>query len=171
MISLNILKKVDESYPKRYLPLLAIDLERDSSKVRVCLDSKSKHSGMSLNDAFLKGKYEMNDIYQIITKFRCGLFVSVGDVCKMFWQINIHEQDQMFHGVIYKGGTYVFTQIGFGNSPSPPIADMSMVKMVYHGRETHPLASKLLIHNRYMDDLINSNSNAMILRRTRSQSR
>ena len=138
MISLNILKKVDESYPKRYLPLLAIvDLERDSSKVRVCLDSKSKHSGMSLNDAFLKGKYEMNGIYQIITKFRCGLFASV-------WQIKIHEQDQMFHGVICKGGTYVFTRIGFGNSPSPPIADMSMVKMAYHGRETHPLASKWL---------------------------
>ena len=42
MISLVMLRKVDSSYPKRYLPLLAVvDLEKESTKVRVCLDSKT----------------------------------------------------------------------------------------------------------------------------------
>ena len=64
MITTGIVRKVDHSYPKRYVPLLAvIDLDRDSSKVRICLDSKSKYGGHSLNDALMKGKYEIGDIF------------------------------------------------------------------------------------------------------------
>ena len=170
MISLNILSKIDPSYPKRYLPLLAVvNLERESSKVRVCLDSKSRHSGKSLNDAFLKGKHDIGDIFQIITRFRCGKYASVGDIRKMFWQIKIHESDQIYHGVIHKGETFVFTRVCFGNKPSPPIADASMVKMAHHGHESHPLASNALINNRFMDDLLNANSNAKVLKTIRNE--
>ena len=135
MISQGILKKVNSSYPKRYLPLLAVvNMEKDSTKVRVCLDSKTKFGGLSLNDALLHGKYEINDLFQVITRFRCGQYTLIGDIRKMFWQIKIAETDQKFHGVIHKGGTYVFTRVCFGNKPSPPIADSSMVKMAHHGK-------------------------------------
>ena len=57
----------------------------------------------------LKGKYEMNDIYQTLTKFSSGAVALLGDIRKMFWQIKINDKDQIYHGVIYKGNTYVFT--------------------------------------------------------------
>ena len=45
MIKGDILREVDVNYPKRYLPLLAVvNLERDSTKVRICLDSKTRFS-------------------------------------------------------------------------------------------------------------------------------
>ena len=54
MITKGILKEVDGGYPKRYVPLIAVtDLSRESTKVRVCLDAKTKYRDMSLNDALL----------------------------------------------------------------------------------------------------------------------
>ena len=53
MIASNILVDANPSDVKRYLPLLAvINLDRNSSKVCVCLDSKVTYKGLSLNDAF-----------------------------------------------------------------------------------------------------------------------
>ena len=57
-----------------------------------------------------------------------------------------------------KCDTYVFTRICFGNKPSPTIAELSMIKMAQVGKETHPLASNMLLKNRYVDDIIESSS-------------
>ena len=142
MISSGILVKSEPTEIKRYLPLLAIvDMERESSKVHVCLDSKVKYRGYSLNDAFLKGKHNLSDIFQIITRFRSGHYAILGDMKKMFWQIGICKNDQRYRGVIYQGESYVFTRICFGNKPSPPIAELSMLKIAEQGRNTHPQAN------------------------------
>ena len=143
MVEKGILKKVDESYPSRYLPLLAvIGLGRESTKVRVCLDSKAKFKNISLNDVLLKGKLEMPDILQILTRFRTGNIALLGDIQKMFWQIRVHSDDQKYQGVIWKGDTMVFTRVCFGNKPSPPIAEESMIKIANHGKNSHPDAAK-----------------------------
>ena len=43
MIKLSVLKPDDVDFPKRYLPLLpVINMERDSTKIRVCVDAKTK---------------------------------------------------------------------------------------------------------------------------------
>ena len=101
MISLGVLKKVDSSHPKCYLPLLAVvNLEKESTKVRVCLNSKTKFGGLSLNDVLLHGKYEINDIFQTIMRFRSGIYKLIGDIRKMFWQIKIVDSDQKLHCII-----------------------------------------------------------------------
>ena len=75
MITLGVLKNVNPSYPKRYLPLLVVvNLERESTKVRVCLDSKTKFWGLNLNDVLFQGKYEVNDLFPTITMFRCRMY-------------------------------------------------------------------------------------------------
>ena len=130
-----ILRKVAPDVPQRYLPVLAmVNPERESTKLRVFLDSEAKFSGFSLNDALLKGKMKMNDIFEIVLRFRCGKY-TLGDIRKMFWQIRIDAEDEKYHGVIYKGNTYVFTRVCFGNKPSPPIANMSMLKMAQDGKK------------------------------------
>ena len=153
MISNSILKSVDNNYPKRYLPLLAVtDLNRESTKVRVCLDAKSKFQ------VLYKGKLNMPDILKVLTLFRVGKYALIGDIQKMFWQIKLYDEDQKCHGVVWEGKTYVFTRVCFGNKPSPPIADECMLKIAHEGKESHPGASFILTHKRYMDDLINSGS-------------
>ena len=87
----------------------------------------------------------------------------------MFWQIKISEKDQMYHGVIYNGETYMSTRICFGNKASPPIADMCIVKIAHLGKETCALASQVLLFKRYMDSILNSNSDEKLLVQTRKE--
>ena len=141
MISNGILKEVDESYPKRYLPLLAVtDLERESTKVRVCLDARTRHQNISMNDVLLKGRLEIPNILTIIMKYRTGEIVLIGDIQKMYWQIKIHESDHKYHGIVWNAKTFVFTRICFGEKPSSPIAEESMIRVSQAGKNTHPEA-------------------------------
>ena len=123
----------------------------------------------AFNDLLLKGKHEMSDILQNLTRLRSGDYVLIGDVKKMFWQIMIAEEDQMYHGVIYKDETYMFTRVCFGNKPSPPIAEMSMIKVAEKGKESHPYASFALLFKRFMDDILDANNNKKVLKETKDQ--
>ena len=166
----GVLHRVDAHYPKRYLPLLAIvNLGRESTKVRICLDAKSTYKGVSLNDVLLKGKLEMNDIFQVLSRFRSGKNALVGDIRKMFWQIKLDPEDRKFHGVIWNGETFVFTRVCFGDKNSPPIADYCMKLIAYEGRISHPKASEILMNKRYMDDIGDANQSEQELRCTRDE--
>ena len=154
---MKVLRKVEKDVPKRYIPLLAVtDLERESTKVRICMDAKRKFNGVSFNDYLLNGKLEMSDIFQIITKFRAGDSVIQGDIKKMFWQILLSEYDQQFHGVIHNGETYLFTRVCFGDKPSPIIADICMQKIAREGKDEYPLGAAVVEKKRFVDDLLDA---------------
>ena len=145
MKELNILRKVHKNFPKRFLPVLAVvDLERESTKVRFCLDAKRRYKGVSFNDYLHKGNMETIDIFELLTAFRSGYTALQGDIKKMFWQISLSEYDQQFHGIIYKGETYVFTRVCFGDKPSPTIANSCMKEIAKKEKEEFPLGSWLI---------------------------
>ena len=57
MKKVGILRRVGKNYPRRYLPLLAVvNMKKESTKVRVCLDAKSKYRGKSLITFCAQGK-------------------------------------------------------------------------------------------------------------------
>ena len=148
---------MDEDVPKIYLPLLAVsDPERESTKVRICLDAKRKFNGVSFNDFLLNGRLEMSDIFQVFTVFRSGDIAIQGDIKKMFWQILLSDYDQQFHGIIYKGKTYVFTRVCFGDKPSPMIADSCMRLIAAEEKEQFPEGSDVICKKRFVDDLLDS---------------
>ena len=155
LVETGFLLKVEESYPKRYLPLLVVtNMDRESTKVRICLDAKCKYNGVSFNDALLKGKMEMTDIFQVLTGFRCGKFTKQGDIKKMFWQIKLNKSDEQYHGVIFDEETYVFTRVCFGNKPSPNIANECMMRIAAEGKDEFPHGAKVIIDKRYVDDIL-----------------
>ena len=65
--------------------------------------------------------------------------------------------------------TYVFTRICFGNKPSPPIAELSMIKIAQSGKTTHPLGYKCLYHKRYMDDIMDACNDKIKLRKIKDE--
>ncbi len=159
MIKDGIWRKVDPNYPKRFIPLIAVvEMERETSKVRVCLDSKRRFRGASVNEALLKGSFDAVDIFRAITKARCGKYVLIGDMKKMFWQIKMSEDDQRFHGIMCEGETYVFTRVCYGDKPSPSIADYSMRMIAQAGKTELPKAASMIEKKRYVDDLQDANS-------------
>ena len=82
----------------------------------------------------------MNDILQVLSILRAGKNALLGDIQKMFWQINFNRKDMKFHGIVWKSETYVFSRVYFGVKKSLPIADYSMKLIAYGRRETHPHA-------------------------------
>ena len=80
----------------------------------------------------------MTDVMEVITQFRCGEIGITGDVRNMFWQISLDKTDEQYHGVVYKGQTYVFTRVSFGGTSSPNIAEACMVYIAASGERTHP---------------------------------
>ena len=94
--------------------------------------------GLSFNDALFKGKLEMTDIMEIITQFRCGEIAITGDVRKMLSQILLDKTAEQYHGIVYKGQTYVFTRVSFGGTSSPNIAEACMMHIAASGERTHP---------------------------------
>ena len=170
MADKGILRKVEMNHPKRYLPLLPItNLERESTKVRICMDAKCKFKGISFNDYLLKGKIDMTDIFQVLTSFRCGLWTIQGDIKKMFWQIKLDESDERYHGVIYNGQTYVFTRVCFGNKPSPIIANQCMMRISVRGKSEYPHGSNVIANKRYVDDILDASSNISELIQKRNE--
>lgn len=159
MIETGVIRKVNETYPRRYLPLLAVvNMNRDTTKVRVCLDARTKFKGTSFNDTLWKGKLEMTDIMKMLTHFRCGKFAILGDIRRMFWQILLDKDDEQYHGIVYKQETYVFTRISFGGSPSPNIADNCMASISQEGKDRYPLGAKVIEDKRYVDDILDASS-------------
>ena len=170
MIKDGIWKKVDPNYIKRFVPLLTVvKMDRETSKVRVCLDSKRKFGGVCVNDALLKGSFDAVDIFRAITKARTGKHVLIGDMKKMFWQVKMSEEDQRFHGIMCEGETYVFTRVCYGDKPSPSIADYSMRLIARSGKSELPMAAYMLENKRYVDDLQDANSSASKLIKQRDE--
>ena len=59
--------------------------------------------------------------------------------------------------MIWKGGTYIFTSVCFGDNNSPPIAEHSMRLIAFQKKVTYARARDVLIIKRYMDDVIDAN--------------
>ena len=170
MVKEGIWREVQPDVPKRFLPVLTVvDLNRETTKIRVCLDAKSKFKGVSVNDALLKGTVDVIDIFEAVTKARCGRYAMAGDMKKMFWQVALSPEDQLFHGVICDGKTYICTRVSYGDKPSPAIADFSMKKIVVYGKEEYPLGSQVVEKRRYVDDLQDADSSVQKMIKKRDE--
>lgn len=111
----------------------------------------------------------MNEILQVLIRFRAGKIALLGDIEKMYWQIKLHPEDQRYHGLIWKGQTYIFTRVCFGDNNSPPIADLSMKRIAIMKRESHTRASEVLLRKRYMDDIVDADDNQETILNTKRE--
>ena len=63
-------------------------------KVRVVYDCTAKFGGTSLNDQFLKGQDLMNDLLEVLLRFRREEIAVVADIEAMFHQVRMLESDR-----------------------------------------------------------------------------
>ena len=62
-------------------------------RVRVTFDASAKYQGTSLNENLLPGIDFLNNLVNVITKFRTGKYAVIGDIDKMFHQVRVCEND------------------------------------------------------------------------------
>jgi len=143
-----------------YLPFFVTT----AAKPRVVYDGASTVEGMSINQAVLAGENLLNNLVDVLIRFRLGRYACVADVSKCFFQVKIPEDQQDFFRIIWyqdndldngKPQIFRFTRHVWGINSSPYIALLALKHLVL---ENPTNASRLTLNViescRYMDDIL-----------------
>ena len=76
-----------------YIPHHGVMNIHKPGRVRVVFDASAKYQGTSLNENLLPRIDFLNDLVNVITKFRTGEYEIIGDIDKMFHQVRVCESD------------------------------------------------------------------------------
>ena len=108
-----------------YNPLFPVTrIDKSTTKVRPVVDCAAVFQGVCLNTFMLEGPCLMNDLTQVLTRFRANPVALGGDVEQMFLQLRLRDDEKDLHRFVWineKGETEIrrFTVHCFGNKGSP----------------------------------------------------
>ena len=152
--------EVDHTQPEWYLPLQAVFTPEKTTKVRLVFDSSAKgHDGFSLNDHLEKGPNYINELASVLMAWRWDDVAYSGDVRKMFNQVMVHPDDQVYHRFLWRKSksdpptVYQWLRLSFGDKPSPDIASNSINTLAKVSQAELPEAARELQEHVYVDDI------------------
>ena len=150
--------------PTWYLPFFVTK----SAKPRVVYDGAAAVQGMSLNQAVFAGENLLNNLVEVLTRFRRGKFACVADLSECFFQVQIPPSQRVLYRLIWfkdndvkTGGVqaYRFTRHVWGINSSPFVALLAIKRLVEENSvNASSLTLKAVKHNRYMDDVLLANN-------------
>lgn len=147
---------------KYYIPHHAV-LKPDSltTKTRVVFDASAKTStGRSLNELMFVGAKQQPDLMDVLIKWRKHQIVFKADVAKMYRQIQLSEQDQRYHTILWRNSPkekleeYQLTTVTFGTTSAPFLASRTLKHLAELNKDKYPIATEIITNDFYVDDLI-----------------
>ncbi|CAB0004530.1 unnamed protein product [Nesidiocoris tenuis] len=144
-----------------YLPHHAVHRDNDPpEKIRVVFNASQKSStGLSLNDILLPGPSLQLNIADVVTRFRSDRFVFTADVRQMFRQIEHIKSDRDMLRIIWRNSSddpiqdYRLKTVTYGTASAPYLACRVLQELADEGRNSHPIASTLILTRTYVDDI------------------
>ncbi|XP_028405781.1 uncharacterized protein LOC114528360 [Dendronephthya gigantea] len=131
-----------------------------STKIRLVFDASAKGpDNKSLNDYLEKGPNYINNIQDVLIAWRWDHVGYCGDLRKMFNQIRIHPEDQIYHRFLFRRNEdedpkiFQWLRLNFGDKPAPDIATGSIKVLAKACQEDLSEASRQLQDNVYVDDI------------------
>jgi hypothetical protein len=95
--------EVNHEEPEWYLPMHAVFTPERSTKVRFVFHASAKGPhGKSLNEHLEKGPNYINSLPNVLIAWRLNQVAYAGDIHKMFNEILIHPEDQVFHCFLWR---------------------------------------------------------------------
>ncbi|XP_055942873.1 uncharacterized protein LOC129972674 [Argiope bruennichi] len=129
-----------------------------STPLRVVFNASSPSSnGVSLNDLLCKGDV-VEDIFELIIRFRTHKFAFTFDIQKMFRQILVvpHQRDYLrilwFDDSSHQEVTFRLKTVTYGTSYAPHLAVRTIKQLALDEASDFPLASEMVLRDLYMDD-------------------
>ncbi|XP_072160829.1 uncharacterized protein [Bemisia tabaci] len=162
---LGHMKQVDKDsigQGKYYIPHHGIWKQTStSSKMRVVFDASMKTtSGKALNDVVLKGEKLQTDIIQVLTLFRFPRYVFTADVCKMYRQILVNQEDRPYQRILWREDPsqpikeYELQTVTYGVTSSPYVCLRTMRQHGDNTGEKYPVAKEILTKKVFVDDIL-----------------
>ena len=122
----------------------------------------------------LSGKNLLNNLVEVLIRFRQGKYACVADLTKCFFQVGIpREQQDLFRIVWFKDNdvangsvqVYRFTRHVWGINSSPFIALLAIKRLVEENcTNANQLTLDATTNNRYMDDMLIASTSLESLR-------
>lgn len=112
----------------------------------------------SLNDVLLTGRKLQSDVSIIISMWRFSGVVFTADIVKEFRQILIHPDDVDWQRIVWRSDPskpiedFRLLTVTYGTRSAPYLSIRTLLQLAQEGCEEHPLASRVLRHNMYVDD-------------------
>lgn len=132
-----------------------------TTKLRVVFDASSKSSsGYSLNDISLKGFQVQPDLFDILCRFRVGKYAVTIDIEKMYRQIDINPEQRFLQSILWRECPELpleciqLRTVTYGTTCAPYLATRTLNEIANLNKNKYPLASKILLSQTYMDDLL-----------------
>ena len=151
--------------PVSYLPFFVTRTD----KPRVVYDGVAMINGMSLNQIVLAGENLLNNLVEVLIRFRLGSYACVADVSKCFFQVGIpNDQQNLFRIVWFKNNDldkgepliFKFTRHVWEINSSPYVALLALKRLVSDNPvNVSELTLNVLQNNRYMDDILFASDN------------
>ncbi|XP_071562311.1 uncharacterized protein [Temnothorax nylanderi] len=164
-IDLNHMSKVtgDARIPNPvYLPHHGVLRESSTTtKLRVVFNASSKTtSGISLNDALMTGPNLQDSIINIMLRFRLRAVAITADLQKMYRQVLVHEDDRDYQRILWRFSPndsveeYWLNTVTYGQTSASHLAISSVQQQAKDGATRFEMASRVLLEDSYVDDII-----------------
>nr|XP_022908199.1 uncharacterized protein LOC111419605 [Onthophagus taurus] len=142
--------------------------EGASSKIRVVFDASAVTSnGESLNDNLLIGPKLQQNIVKVLLNFRYHEFAFTCDIQQMYRQILISENHRNYQKILWRFSPddpieeYMLNTVTYGVSSAPFLALRTIIELSRLYSHEFPVASKILQHDTYVDDIVTGASSLM----------
>ena len=116
----------------------------------------------------MKGPDSLNNLFDVVLRFREKEVALVGDISKLYHRILIAVRGQHVRRFVWTNletsrqpDVYVKIVLTFGDKPAPAMAQIALKKTAEGSKITHPKAVEVITKNAYMDDICHSLDTAM----------
>ncbi|UYV67771.1 hypothetical protein LAZ67_5001937 [Cordylochernes scorpioides] len=145
-----------------YLPHHAVHGgQPDRGKFRVVFDASAKtKNGFSFNDRLYTGPKLQRDILSILMNCRRHRIFIMSDIEKMYRQILVRPGDAERQIIIWRRSSqdklmaYRLNTVTYGTAAAPFLAMRTLLKLVEDEGAKYPRASRAIIKDTYVDDII-----------------
>ena len=155
--------KVEQRSNKEwYLPHHPVINPNKPGKVRRVLNGAAKFHGTSLNKSLLTGPDLLQNLIDILLRFRQHQFAVSADIEGMFLQVGVPDRDQPSLRFLWREDpttnvvVYQYTRHIFGAKDSPTCANYALQRTARDSVNQFPEATKAVLENFYMDDYLDS---------------
>ncbi|UYV73009.1 hypothetical protein LAZ67_10001506 [Cordylochernes scorpioides] len=158
---INEIEPEQPSHQVYYMPYHAVLRDQSTTtKLRVVFDASAKTStGLSLNDLLYCGP-KLQDIFNILIKFRTYQIALTADIEKMYRQIRLNPADCCFQRILWRASPnepikeYQLATVTYGTTSAPYLAIKTLKTLAYDEQKQFPQASKAILTNFYVDDML-----------------
>ena len=138
-----------------------------STPVRVVTDSalKNCYTGPSLNELLLKGPNSLNNMFQVLIRWRSYPVSLTWDLSKAYHSLKSSKKDMFLRLVVWRFGrtneefsVFGHGVVGFGDKSAATLLELAKEKIAELGKKIDLEASEKLVGDSYVDDHLSGGS-------------